>query len=192
MAGSQLNSELAPIRDAMGKAREDILGDAYSTTYGLMMPDDPTWARRWGFEGLTSEKTEAVWKALKEVMSGSSSVLIPRDAATASAVAAAAGDLRSQRRAALQALLTPDESRANELRASETANTLRNGLAGTEYTEEQYLAMFPIRQAFDEKWIGKSLDAERSRQKQAELKEVISQMEAVLGHSLPPSPLLNR
>jgi hypothetical protein len=76
---------------------------------------------------------------------GGYSVRLPEDAARLA-------EIEKERRAAIVALLSPAELEQYDLRASSTALTLRNQLIAFEPTEDEYLRLFRLQQAFDEKY----------------------------------------
>jgi hypothetical protein len=60
--------------------------------------------------------------------------------------------LRREQEADIAALLSPDEYRAYQLRASPTAHQLRNEFSRIELTEAQYQNLFDLRRPFDERF----------------------------------------
>ena len=60
--------------------------------------------------------------------------------------------LQEERADAIRNLLTPEEYREFELNGSSSANTLRSRLAVFNPTEEEFLALFEIQKAFDDKY----------------------------------------
>lgn len=60
--------------------------------------------------------------------------------------------LRREQEADIAALLSPDEYRAYQLRASPTAHQLRNEFSRIELTETQYQNLFDLRRPFDERF----------------------------------------
>lgn len=60
--------------------------------------------------------------------------------------------LQEEQKRDIEALMTPEERRAYELRMSPTAQQLRSKMTQFDATEEEYLALFPAQKAFDEKF----------------------------------------
>lgn len=60
--------------------------------------------------------------------------------------------LQEEQKRDIEALMTPDELRAYELRNSNTANQLRWKMTQYDATEQEYLAIYPLQKAFDEKY----------------------------------------
>lgn len=60
--------------------------------------------------------------------------------------------LQEEQKRDIEALMSPDERRAYELRMSSTAQQLRNKMTQFDATEQEYLSIFPLQKAFDEKY----------------------------------------
>lgn len=60
--------------------------------------------------------------------------------------------LQEEQKRDIDALMTPDERQAYELRMSPTARQLRRKMARLDASEQEYLALFPLQKAFDEKY----------------------------------------
>jgi len=60
--------------------------------------------------------------------------------------------LQEEQKRDIAALMTPDELQAYELRNSNTANQLRWKMTQYDATEQEYLAIYPLQKAFDEKY----------------------------------------
>ncbi|MBI3876632.1 MAG: hypothetical protein HY300_11900 [Verrucomicrobia bacterium] len=88
-------------------------------------------------------------------------------------------DLKQQQRQALAAALTPAELEEYEARNSETAQHLRDTLAGQNWSKEDFLSVFRLQQAFDEKF-GEGSAASRADRMQAE-QELQAKLKAALG-----------
>jgi uncharacterized protein (DUF4415 family) len=89
--------------------------------------------------------------------------------------------LENERRRDLEAVLSPDELREYDLRASPTANSVRNRLAYFEPTEEEYRALTTLQLEFDRQYGLNNLSgAEQDRRKTAE-KNLLPQIQSVLG-----------
>jgi hypothetical protein len=58
--------------------------------------------------------------------------------------------LQEEQKRDIEALMTPEERQAYELRMSPTAQQLRNKMTQFDATEEEYLALFPLQKSFDE------------------------------------------
>lgn len=91
--------------------------------------------------------------------------------------------LEQERAADLSALLTPEEKDAYDLRASRTAMTLRYRLQHFDPTEEEYVAIFRLRKAFDDRHGGVSLMPQQQPQRAADEAELNRQVAAVLGEA---------
>ena len=89
--------------------------------------------------------------------------------------------LEQEREADIAALLTPEEKEAYELRASQTAIGLRFRLQHFNPTEEEYVAIFRLRKAFDDRFGGSNPTPEQRQQRQASESELNQQIAAVLG-----------
>ncbi|HSI08257.1 MAG: hypothetical protein ACAH89_13690 [Rariglobus sp.] len=66
--------------------------------------------------------------------------------------------LQEEQKRDIAALMTPDELQAYELRNSNTANQLRWKMTQYDATEQEYIAIFPLQKAFDEKYNPQSND----------------------------------
>jgi hypothetical protein len=60
--------------------------------------------------------------------------------------------LQAEQKRDMEALLSPAERQAYDLRQSPTANQLRAKMTQLNATEQEYLAIFPLQKAFDEKY----------------------------------------
>ncbi|MDF3056159.1 MAG: hypothetical protein K0R17_374 [Rariglobus sp.] len=60
--------------------------------------------------------------------------------------------LQEEQKRDIEALMTPEERQAYELRMSNTAQQLRNKMTQFDASEQEYLAIFPLQKAFDEKY----------------------------------------
>ncbi len=60
--------------------------------------------------------------------------------------------LQEEQKRDIASLMTPDELQAYELRNSNTANQLRWKMTQYDATEQEYMAIFPLQKAFDEKY----------------------------------------
>jgi hypothetical protein len=89
--------------------------------------------------------------------------------------------LEGERRRDLEAVLSPEELLEYDLRASPTANNVRNRLAYFEPTEEEYRTLTKLQLEFDQQYGLNNLSgAEQDRRKAAE-KDLTAQIESVLG-----------
>ena len=83
--------------------------------------------------------------------------------------------LEKERLADLARTLSPEELEAYELRASSTANGLRNQLAAFDPTEAEFRALFEVQRAYEERYKGRTLTADESREaREAMVAEVLS------------------
>lgn len=60
--------------------------------------------------------------------------------------------LQEEQKRDIEALMTPEERQAYELRMSNTAQQLRHKMTQFDATEQEYLAIFPLQKDFDEKY----------------------------------------
>lgn len=60
--------------------------------------------------------------------------------------------LQEEQKRDIEALMSPEERQAYELRLSQTANNLRWKMTQYDASEQEYLAIFPLQKAFDEKY----------------------------------------
>lgn len=60
--------------------------------------------------------------------------------------------LQEEQKRDIESLMTPDELQAYELRNSNTANQLRWKMTQYDATEQEYLTIYPLQKAFDEKY----------------------------------------
>ncbi len=89
--------------------------------------------------------------------------------------------LESERRRDLEAMLSPAERLEYDLRASPTANNVRNRLAYFEPTEEEYRTLTKLQLEFDRQYGLSNLSgAEQDRRKASE-KDLTVQIQSVLG-----------
>lgn len=91
--------------------------------------------------------------------------------------------LVKQQEDSIHALLTPEEALQYDLRLSGTASSVRQQLQGFEPTEQEFIALFKLRKAFDDEYgtqAGKEANADPARRQQAE-KELKEQIKQSLG-----------
>jgi len=67
-------------------------------------------------------------------------------------------ELRAQREAELESLLSPEEKRRYELSMSQTAEDLRHDMYDMKATEEEFLAIFDVRREFEKMWDPELID----------------------------------
>lgn len=93
--------------------------------------------------------------------------------------------IEREQREAIRAVLTPEEFLEYELRASSTANSLRFELSAFDPTEEEFRKIFPLRQAFEEKYnpmaFSPGTSQEEMRRRSEAEREVREQIKAALG-----------
>ena len=98
--------------------------------------------------------------------------------------------LQEEQKRDIEALMTPEERQAYELRMSNTAQQLRWKMTQYDTTEQEYLAIFPLQKAFDEKYNPQRNDpyaehVERDqnfwKEKQAAEKQLQEQIIAIIG-----------
>ncbi|HWA24040.1 MAG TPA: hypothetical protein VG734_00085 [Lacunisphaera sp.] len=88
--------------------------------------------------------------------------------------------LERERRKDLETVLTPEEIREYDLRASPTANSLRNRLANFEPTEEEFRAIAGLQLAIDQQFGTSNLSREEQDAKRAAEKNLPGQIQAAL------------
>jgi len=91
--------------------------------------------------------------------------------------------LEKEQTDAIAALLTPEEFHEYKLRASSTASMLREQLSVFEPTEEEFRALFKLREPFDEKYssaFGPVMNEQLSRERAAAEKAINDQFKATL------------
>lgn len=85
---------------------------------------------------------------------------------------------------AIQAVLTPEEFLDYQLRFSMTANMLRQQITGFEPSEEEFLAVFKLREEFDREYspmlLADATEAEQAEQREAQ-EQLNGQLREVLG-----------
>lgn len=89
--------------------------------------------------------------------------------------------LERERSADLARLLTPTELAEYEKRNSPTATALKNQLRHFAPSEAEYLAMYEIQRAFDERYGLSNLSGEQADRRRAARPELYAAMEAALG-----------
>jgi hypothetical protein len=89
--------------------------------------------------------------------------------------------LEQERRADLARLLTPGELAEYERRSSQTAMALRNQLRHFAPSETEYLAMYEVQRAFDDRYGLNHLSGEQADRRRDARRELFSAMEAALG-----------
>lgn len=99
--------------------------------------------------------------------------------------------LQAEQKRDIESLMTPQELRDYELRQSPTANQLRWKMTQYDATEQEYLSIFPLQKAFDEKYnqqndpYGYNEPAERDqnywKERQAAEKQLQENIRAVIG-----------
>jgi hypothetical protein len=83
--------------------------------------------------------------------------------------------LEKERQADLARMLSPEELEEYELRASRTASGLRSQLAAFDPSEAEFRALFQVQQAYEERYKGRTLTADESREaREAMVAEVLS------------------
>ena len=97
--------------------------------------------------------------------------------------------LQEEQKRDIEAMMTPEERKAYELRMSSTAQQLRNKMTQYDATEQEYLAIFPLQKAFDEKYnqndpygySGGERDQNYWKERSAAEKQLQDQIKATLG-----------
>jgi hypothetical protein len=96
--------------------------------------------------------------------------------------------LKEEQKRDIEAVMTPEERQAYELRMSSTAQNLRWQMTRFDATEEEYLKVFPLQKAFDEKYstndpYGSYVERDQNfwKERQAAEKQLKEQMKAVMG-----------
>jgi hypothetical protein len=161
----------------MTDAMKDILGPDYQTA---AMSEEARVAYQRQYGDLPAEKISQLQQILQDASMkqseiygqsvGGYSVRLPEDNAKLA-------QIEQERRAALAALLTPEELENYDLHSSSSASQLKSQLIAFEPTEQEYRTLFKLQQAFDEKYPsnllgGASQDLLRERsQAQLKLKE---------------------
>ncbi len=162
----------------MTNAMKELLGPDYMTA-GMNEETRTMFARQYG--DLPPEKIVQLQQVMQDFSQqqseiygpsvGGFSVRLPEDTARLA-------QLEKDRRAAIAALLTPEELENYDLRSSNSAAPLRSQLVAFEPSEAEYRTLFKLQQAFDEKYpnslmmgsVSQDLLRERS-QAQQKLKE---------------------
>ncbi|MBL9186054.1 MAG: hypothetical protein JNK23_01110 [Opitutaceae bacterium] len=91
--------------------------------------------------------------------------------------------LEREQRTALAAILSPAELEEFDLRSSRTGQSMRTDLSAFEPTEQEFRAIFPLRQAFDERYPNTSgiPSQEQMRERSEAQKQLNAQITALLG-----------
>ena len=96
--------------------------------------------------------------------------------------------LQEQQKADIDALMTPEERQAYDLRMSQTAQNLRWQMTKFDATEEEYMKIFPLQKAFDDKYntndpYGGSVQRDQQfwQDRQAAENQLKEQMKQVIG-----------
>jgi hypothetical protein len=96
--------------------------------------------------------------------------------------------LQEQQKQDIEALMTPEERQAYDLRMSPTAQQLRWQMTKFDATEEEYLKIFPLQKAFDEKYntndpYGGYVERDQNfwKERQEADKQLKEQMKSVIG-----------
>ena len=97
--------------------------------------------------------------------------------------------LQEEQKRDIEALMTPEEHQAYELRMSNTAQQLRYKMTQLDATEQEYLAIYPLQKAFDEKYNqhndGYTPQPERDqnywKERQAAEKQLQEQIKSMIG-----------
>ncbi|MBW8781148.1 MAG: hypothetical protein JF599_04570 [Verrucomicrobia bacterium] len=96
--------------------------------------------------------------------------------------------LKEEQKRDIEAMLTPEERQTYELRMSQTAQNLRWQMTRFDATEEEYLKIFPLQKAFDEKYntndpYGSYVERDQNfwKERQAAEKQLKEQMKGVIG-----------
>ncbi len=100
--------------------------------------------------------------------------------------------LQAEQKRDMEALMTPEERHTYELRQSATAQQLRSKMTQLNATEQEYLAIFPLQKAFDEKYnphnsdpfsSGPERDQAYWKERRAADAQLQSQIKAVVGEA---------
>jgi len=94
--------------------------------------------------------------------------------------------LRRQAEAEMMAALTPEEQEQFQLRFSNTAQTLRNTLAGFDPTEEEFRRIFALRQPVDQQFEDMDGNDAQARQRRT---EAYAQLDQTIRNTLSPERL---
>jgi len=97
--------------------------------------------------------------------------------------------LQEEQKKDIEALLSPEERQAYDLRMSQTAQNLRWQMTKFDATEEEYMKIFPLQKAFDEKyntndpygWNNVQHDQKFWQERQEAEKQLKAQMKDVIG-----------
>jgi hypothetical protein len=92
--------------------------------------------------------------------------------------------LRQQRQTELAALLSPAEREQYELWMSDTANVVRHATYGMDIAQEEFLAIYNARKAFDEHWSAydpELMDGATNQRREAARQQMESDLERQLG-----------
>ncbi len=124
-------------------------------TERLLGPDTPKSNRGWQDQRLAFLPEDKI-KALREIQQDYQELMseIHQDS-QGFRLASDAEKLRflqEEQKRDIEALMTPEERQAYELRMSNTAQQLRHKMTQFDATEQEYLAIFPLQKAFDEKY----------------------------------------
>ncbi len=96
--------------------------------------------------------------------------------------------LQEEQKRDLEALMSPEERQAYELRMSPSAQQLRGKMTWVDATEAEYLALFPLQKAFDEKFNNDAnhdpfveRDQTYWKERHEAEKEIMEQIKSVVG-----------
>lgn len=157
-------------------------------------PDDPMYAAflKRQFGDLPVEKVEQIRKVQQDYNELRSEIYTGAGmGAGGGAITMTADDraklalLEKEQRADIQAQLSPQEFEDYELRASNTANSMRYQLSAFGPTEQEFRTIFPLQRAFDEQYRMTGVDGPQSqeamRQRMEAQKQLTAQIAAALG-----------
>jgi hypothetical protein len=148
MTGDKRLEELNRLYRERSRVLRDLFKDAFFAT------TEATIAQRRQFGDLPLAKIEVLQRIeddysemLAAVRMESKGITLPEDREKLAL-------LHREKKADLAAMLTPQEMENYELRASQTANTLRTRLANFEPTEQEFRALYQAQLALNEKFQG--------------------------------------
>jgi hypothetical protein len=124
--------------------------------YNKIFPDEDSpmgsYDPRWENSGLSPEKTKAMMRISKDyaelssqVQTESQGVLLPDDQEKFNA-------LEKEKRADIEALLSPEELRDYDMRNSPSAMRVRNRIGSSDISEADYMKLYQLQEAFDKRF----------------------------------------
>jgi len=160
-----MRTEITTVMDAGGASSPDVSSPDARRRYGNLPAEKIA-----AIEGITGDYAELIAQVREE----SKGLTLPEDREKLAY-------LEKERRADLEKILTPDELDQYDRRTSPSAMAVRMQLRNLKTNEDEFLKLYRLQKAFDEKYGSGTLNAEQSRTKDEARPQLTAQFREALG-----------